>query len=84
AQMKADYKEQQGATLYYAAYYGTYDDCVVLYKDSDIPVIGELLIADVVFNAPNRFAMQIYHNHQFIELGKAFTDGLLSYESLKK
>lgn len=83
-QMRRDHKRQFNEELRYDAYLGTYDGCAVLYVDTSMTAIGEIMVADVTLINHNSFSIKVYRDHTFYDLETAFVDGLISYENLKK
>lgn len=63
-------------------YYGTYGDAVVLYEDTAMTAIGEIVVCDVVIRNHNIFSLLVYNGGTFCDAQSALHTGLLEYDDI--
>lgn len=78
-EMKHDFDwERFGQTRYY----GTYDDCVVVFNASPMSAITTKEIAGETFSYNVYFTLHVYYNGTFTTLEQAYGHGLISKEQV--
>ena len=65
-------------------YYGTYGDVVVLFTSGNIDVFTRIYIAESVFEHSSGCRLYVYYDGTFIDLSKAYEQGLISAENVAK
>ena len=63
-------------------YYGTYGDAVVLYEDTAMTAIGEIVVCDIVIRNHNIFSLLVYKGGTFCDAQSALHTGLLEYDDI--
>lgn len=95
--LEIDYKKQFGDTLFLNEYtmepgkpllgafcYGEFENCTVIFMPTNLAVITEITVADLVFSYGSSFVLYGYHNGTFYELADAFDNGYISNEDISK
>lgn len=71
---------------FYVRYYGTYGDCIVLFRRPlcTMDVVSSITIADETFNYPYPFQLFAYRDGEFAELKDAYANGLVTAEDISQ
>ena len=63
-------------------YYGTFNDCVILFEDTEDSIPSQLRVKSHLFEHTSSFQIHVYQNGEFIDLNTAYQTGLLDSDTI--
>lgn len=72
------------STFYAIRCYGMFNDCIVLFEYSDLPVNTTKTVGEFEFSCSSSFELYVYYNNTLYTLEEAYDKGIISCDNVAK